>query len=241
MKIDFKKWKTVKTLSRTCTTCNARLHGFSSNLIEDEKINRAIFTSVTCSSENKEKENGSNERRTVWLSFHIDDGNWSILFSSPSYKCTEKRLAHIRKWWYYLRQASGPGALTLVKRKLLWWHLLSWIYSNSPIVRLSTKVSPSPGSIRSCASELGFFYVGTTWHARRPRKGNSIWTEAYLHISYMMYVLTSHGSSTTNTCSTIILHAAFWRTRRTALFPLYSSHFNRAKFMHYIIHKLTII
>ncbi len=144
---------------------------------------------MTFSSENKEKENGSNERWTVWFSFHIDDGNWSILFSSPSYKCTEKRLAHVRKWWYYLRQASGPGALTLVKRKLLWWHLLSWIYSNSPIVRLSTKVSPSPGSIRCCASELGFFYVGITWHARRPRKGNSIWTEAYLHITWCMFSL----------------------------------------------------
>ena len=47
------------------------------------------FTSVT-STENKDKENGSNERRWVSVYFQIVDCNWSIFFSGPSYEIYRK-------------------------------------------------------------------------------------------------------------------------------------------------------
>jgi hypothetical protein len=63
MNMDFQTIKLVLRLRRTYTTRKARLHTFSLRLIGDEKNQvSSFFTSVT-STENKEKENGSNERR----------------------------------------------------------------------------------------------------------------------------------------------------------------------------------
>jgi hypothetical protein len=46
-----------------------------------------LFTSVT-STENKEKENASNERRYVSVSFHIDNCNGSIFSVDRRIKCS---------------------------------------------------------------------------------------------------------------------------------------------------------